>query len=92
MTVCLPRSYVEAAERLQAESGVSLTRVDVADNIDLLYILAVGYVSDVPVPLLQRVFCWWLRFSKIVILPQHTNCNALLLHAGIRRILRNEAR
>ena len=33
--------YVESAERLQAESSVSLSKFDVADNIDLVYILGV---------------------------------------------------
>lgn len=39
--VVLPRRYADTAERLQAESGVNLTRFDVADNIDLMFILAV---------------------------------------------------
>ena len=58
----VPHSYVEAAERLQAESGVSLSRVDVADNIDLLYILAVGYVFDVPVSL--PLWLCWVQFAQ----------------------------
>ncbi len=41
----LDSGYVESAERVQAESSVSLARVDVADNMDLLYILGVCAMS-----------------------------------------------
>jgi hypothetical protein len=34
--------YVESATTLQAESSISLTKLDVADNMDLLYILGVS--------------------------------------------------
>ena len=37
----LDSGYVESAERLQTESSISLGKLDVADNIDLLYILGV---------------------------------------------------
>jgi len=35
-------SYVESAERLQAEAGLSLSRVDTADNMNLLVVLQVS--------------------------------------------------
>ena len=34
-----PYSYVETAERLQSEAGLSLSRVDAADNMNLLVVL-----------------------------------------------------
>ncbi len=47
----LDNGYVESAERVQAESSVSLSRVDVADNMDLLYILGVSVGAAVAAPL-----------------------------------------
>lgn len=35
--------YIESAERLQAESGVSLAKFDTADNMDLYMILQVRF-------------------------------------------------
>lgn len=43
---CLHR-YLDSAERLQTESGVSLSRVDVADNIDLMYIVSVCLNTEI---------------------------------------------
>ena len=39
------QSYAESAEKLQAESGLSLKKQTVADNIDLLTILQVTVLT-----------------------------------------------
>ena len=41
-------SFVESAERLQAESGVSLSKFDVADNVDLMHIISVRRAAIAP--------------------------------------------
>ena len=38
---CIDHGYLDTAERLQAEAGVTLSKFHVADNIDLDHILQV---------------------------------------------------